>query len=539
MTRPFDDRRILLGVTGGIASYKIGLARSPAHAGGRRGRCRADTRPPPSSSAPSRSRRSPAGPCTPALDRRGHALDHITLARAADAVVVAPATADFMARAATGHADDLLTACLLATDGARAVRAGDERSHVGARPDAGERRAPRGRSATACSSPMPARLPSAREVARVACRNRRRSSRTSGACSSRRARCVGQRVVVTAGPTREAIDPVRFLSNRSSGKMGVAIAGAAWRRGADVTLDRRTTLGCTRRRERTVTTVETTEEMRAAVERAIGDADVLVMAAAPADFRPAAPADRRSKKATAPSAIALEPTPDILAYDDRRAVSEARHRRLRARDRRRPPSSTARSSTRRQLDLIVVNDATEPGAGFSVDTNRVTLHRARRQTHGAAAAADEERGRRRDPRPRRAVDARCRWTLGNTAPLSRAAPRHGRARARARLDDRRGRDAHRGRGQQQRRSRWSRRRAPRRDAEAPRTSLPPDAAPSDAQPSDWREILRGTGSEPGRATNVRVRTLAAPAPPPDQHRPRLVRRKRNPPATGGATAALA
>jgi phosphopantothenoylcysteine decarboxylase/phosphopantothenate--cysteine ligase len=181
----------------------------------------------------------------------------------------------------------------------------------------------------------------------------------------------GRRVLVTAGPTREPVDPVRFLSNRSSGKMGVAVATAAWRRGADVTLvagplDVPHPIGPR------LVRVETTEEMARAVAEGLAEADVLVMAAAPADFRAAAPAGDKIKKSSAPSSIPLAPTTDILA-ETRRA--------------RRPgavvvgfalETSDAVRNGRRKLeskglDLVVVNDATEAGAGFAVDTNRVTL----------------------------------------------------------------------------------------------------------------------------------------------------------------------
>jgi len=182
---------------------------------------------------------------------------------------------------------------------------------------------------------------------------------------------VGKRVVVTAGPTREAIDPVRYLSNRSSGKMGVAIAAAAWRRGADVTLIAgpmtvAAPIGVTMRG------VETTEEMAAAVGEELPRANALIMAAAPADFRAASPLDSKIKKKSAPESIALAPTPDILAT--------TRHRRAKnavivgfALETDDVLRGGREKLDAKALDLIVVNDAREPGAGFSVDTNRVTL----------------------------------------------------------------------------------------------------------------------------------------------------------------------
>src|SRR5947207_3150328 len=126
----------------------------------------------------------------------------------------------------------------------------------------------------------------------------------------------GRRIVVTAGPTREPVDPVRYLSNRSSGKMGVALAAAAWRRGADVVLVAgpmtvAPPVGVPTR------DVETTEEMAAAVERELEQADALIMAAAPADFRVTEPAAAKIQKRAAPESVALAPTPDILASTQR------------------------------------------------------------------------------------------------------------------------------------------------------------------------------------------------------------------------------
>jgi phosphopantothenoylcysteine decarboxylase/phosphopantothenate--cysteine ligase len=182
---------------------------------------------------------------------------------------------------------------------------------------------------------------------------------------------VGRHVVVTAGATREPMDPVRFLSNHSSGKMGVAIAAAAWRRGANVTLvagamtvDAPVGVETLR--------VETTEEMAVAVEQELAKADVLVMAAAPADFRPAQPAQDKIKKSSAPSVISLEPTPDILVRTRaaRRDGAVVVGFALETND---VLNGGRAKLSAKELDLIVVNDAREPGAGFAVDTNRVTF----------------------------------------------------------------------------------------------------------------------------------------------------------------------
>jgi phosphopantothenoylcysteine decarboxylase/phosphopantothenate--cysteine ligase len=167
------------------------------------------------------------------------------------------------------------------------------------------------------------------------------------------------------------VDPVRFLSNRSSGKMGVAIAAAAWRRGADVTLVAGP-LSVTLPTGPAVVPVETTEQMKAAVDAAIREADALIMAAAPADFRPAAPAGQKIKKSSAPAAIELAPTSDILA-----TTIAARPSKLVTVGFALETNSALEHGrgklTAKRLDLIVVNDATEAGAGFGTDTNRVTF----------------------------------------------------------------------------------------------------------------------------------------------------------------------
>ena len=300
----------------------------------------------------------------------GHALDHIKLAREAHAVVVAPATADFLARAATGQADDLLAACLLATTApvmlvpamndrmwahpqtTRNVSHLRELGNTVLDPDVGELAVGEGMG--------PGRMPEPEVIlAHV------------GRMLEHQAALSGRNVLVTAGPTREALDPVRYISNRSSGKMGVAIAEAAWRRGAAVTLITGP-LGVAAPIGVRLVPVETAADMHAAVANLLSSADVLVMAAAPADFRPASAADQKIKKADAPDHIALAPTLDILqstvgqrtagtivvgfALETQNALENAR----------------AKLATK-SLDLIVVNDATEAGAGFEVDTNRVTL----------------------------------------------------------------------------------------------------------------------------------------------------------------------
>jgi phosphopantothenoylcysteine decarboxylase/phosphopantothenate--cysteine ligase len=183
----------------------------------------------------------------------------------------------------------------------------------------------------------------------------------------------GRRVVITAGPTREPVDPVRYISNRSSGKMGVAIAASAWRRGAEVVLVAGP-MAVPPPVGATVVHVETTDEMAAAVERELTTADALIMAAAPADFRAAVPASSKIKKKSAPSTLELAPTPDILASTKgaRRAGAVIVGFALETEDAVRNGREKLEA---KELDLVVVNDAREAGAGFGVDTNRVTFVR--------------------------------------------------------------------------------------------------------------------------------------------------------------------
>jgi phosphopantothenoylcysteine decarboxylase/phosphopantothenate--cysteine ligase len=182
---------------------------------------------------------------------------------------------------------------------------------------------------------------------------------------------VGRRVLVTAGPTREAIDPVRFLSNHSSGRMGTAIAAAAWRRGADVTLVAGP-LGVAVPVGVRHLPVESTSEMQAAVERELPESAVLVMAAAPADYRPADVSASKLKKTGQSRSIALAENADILAStrSARRDGAVVVGFALETDD---VVANARRKLETKALDLIVLNDATEPGAGFSVDTNRVTI----------------------------------------------------------------------------------------------------------------------------------------------------------------------
>jgi phosphopantothenoylcysteine decarboxylase/phosphopantothenate--cysteine ligase len=368
--RPFRGRRVVLGVTGGIAAYKaIAVARELTLAGAAvdvvlTGGALEFVRPLSFEALTGR-------PVHTSLYPQGDPNLHIRLARDAHAVVVAPATANFLARAASGMADDLLAAVLLATE-APVVLCPAMNDRMYAHPatqDNLRRLAEFGyRLAGPAVGPLawgegegPGRMIEPDEIVAYA-----------GRALEGPGSLTGRRVVVTAGGTREPIDPVRYIGNRSSGRMGYELAAAAWRRGADVLLVSGPSplpvpTGVELRR------IETAEEMRAAVEAALPEADALVMAAAVADFRPAEPAAQKLKKeANGVPELRLEATDDVLRATRyaRRAGSVVVGFALETAD---AVENGRRKLLVKGLDLLVVNDATEPGAGFEVDTNRVVL----------------------------------------------------------------------------------------------------------------------------------------------------------------------
>jgi len=367
--RPCDGRTVLLGVTGGIASYKSAwLARLLTKAG-----AAVDvvlTRSATEFVSALTFEALTGRPVHAGLFDAGAALEHIRLARAADAIVVAPATADFLARAAAGQANDLLTAILLATKApVLLVPAMNDHmwSHPQTQKNVNHLRTlgylvldPEDGDLAAGEGEGPGRMPEPETIfAHV------------GRALEKHGKLAGRRVIVTAGPTREALDPVRFISNHSSGKMGVAVAAAAWRRGAHVTLiagpmPTAAPPGVELRR------VNTTEDMAAAVGTLLHDADVLVMAAAPADFRPAAVATTKIKKGKGAPVLSMVHTTDILQS----TIAKRRKGAIVVGFALETDQALTHGATKlkdKVLDLIVVNDATEAGAGFDVDTNRVTL----------------------------------------------------------------------------------------------------------------------------------------------------------------------
>ncbi len=365
----WEGRHVVVGVSGGIASYKsCFLVRRLAEAGARvdvvlTGGAAEFVRPLTFEALSGR-------PVLTSLWSAGTALDHVRLAQAADLIIVAPATAHLIARVAQGLGDDLLTTLLLARTVPilLAPAMNDEMyAHPATRANLELLRArgvafvgPEVGPLAEGPSDRPGRMSEPDKILAHAARLLRPSSPLAG-----------KRVVVTAGPTREPIDPVRLITNRSSGKMGYRLAEAAWERGAEVTLVTGP-VSLPAPEGVTVVRVETTAEMRQAVEQRLPETDLLVMAAAPADYRPAEAAQAKRPRQEGNLSLPLAPTDDIL-----QATRGARKRgsvvvgfALETGD---AVAKGKAKLERKHLDFIVVNDALEAGAAFEVETNRVVI----------------------------------------------------------------------------------------------------------------------------------------------------------------------
>lgn len=370
--RPWKGKRIVLGVTGGIAAYKtIQVARDLTRLGGE-----VDV-------VLTRSAQKFVAPLTyegvtgrPALtdlfSAEGAAL-HIRLGRDADVVCVAPATADFIARAAHGRADDLICTTLLATR-APVVVCPAMNDRMFAHAQVQENLAHlRDRLGYSIAGPVDGALAVGEGAGPGRMIEPWQIEEAIGRALATEDTFRGRTVLVTAGPTHEPIDPVRYVGNRSSGRMGYAIAQAAWRRGADVVLvSGPSTLEAPFGVE--VVRVETAREMHDAVSSRIGEADVTVFSAAVADFRPASPRDRKVKRVDTGDTMSIDLTenPDVARDTSgaRKSGSVSVGFALETDD---LIANAEVKLQKKAFDLLVANDATEPGAGFGVSTNRVTL----------------------------------------------------------------------------------------------------------------------------------------------------------------------
>lgn len=360
------DRQIVLGITGSIAAYKAADLASKLTQGGARVdvlMTEAATR----FITPLTLRSLTGRPVFLDMFDPGAELaeEHVELARRADAVMLAPASATTIAKLAQGLADDMVSLTVLATEAPVLVApAMDHQMYENAATQANL--ATLRERGYVIVGPAEGRLASGRmglgrleetEVLLGALRH----------VLGRQGDLAGRRVVVSAGGTREALDPVRFITNASSGKMGYALAEAARDRGADVTLvSTVSALPCPY--GVCLVPVETVAEMREAVLSSCRGADALIMAAAVSDYRPVERALHKVKKGPERVSLELEKTPDFLlevkgsivkvgfAAETDDLLANARTK-LRAKG----------------LDLIAANDVTAPGSGFGVDTNEVTL----------------------------------------------------------------------------------------------------------------------------------------------------------------------
>ena len=363
-------KTVVLGVTGGIAAYKMANVASALRKAGANvhvimtknatefitpltfetltnNRCMVDT-----------------------FDRNfQYDVAHISLAKAADLMLIAPATANVIAKLAHGLADDMLTTTALAAKCKKLVAPAMntamlenpitqdnlktlERYGFGIiQPAVG---------LLACKDVGSGKLPEPEVLLDAVARE-----------LAREKDLLGVRVTVTAGPTQESLDPVRYLTNHSSGKMGYAIAREAMLRGAEVTLISGPTALKPVPGVKLVPIV-TAQDMLEAVQAALPETDILIKAAAVADYRPAAVSDQKLKKQDGELSIPLERTADILAW-----VSEHRHPGLFvcgfSMETENMLENSRKKLQKKHLDMIVANNLKTQGAGFGVETNVVTL----------------------------------------------------------------------------------------------------------------------------------------------------------------------
>ena len=295
------------------------------------------------------------------------AVEHIAVAQSIDALLVAPATADVLAKFAQGIANDFLTTLYLATTAPVIVAPAmnvNMLNHAATQANLeilkkrGVRIVEPGEGSLACGMTGPGRL-AENEAIVAAIMEALGASQELG----------GETVLITAGPTREKIDPVRYLSNRSSGRMGYALAEAALRRGARVLLvSGPTTLTPPGGAE--VTRIESAEQMRQAVLRLLPEATIVIKTAAVSDYRPKSPASQKIKR-TGPMSLELEPTPDILAELARKKISQIIVGF--AAETENALENARKKLASKSLDAIVVNDVSREGVGFDSDRNAVTI----------------------------------------------------------------------------------------------------------------------------------------------------------------------
>lgn len=361
--RVLKNKPILLGVTGGVAAYKVvDLIRRFREEGASVSVIMTEASKkfvtPLSIEIASQNR--------VYCDLFGEPLSHVSLPACADIMVVAPATANTIAKFARGIADNLLTACFLSFKG-KTVIAPSMNWRMYENPifqenlqyllSCGIIQIGPERGSLACGEEGMGRMSEIPDIIEV----------VKSALSQKD--LAGERVIVTAGPTREYLDPVRFISNRSSGKMGYAIARASLRRGANVTLISGPSVLPQPRGAKFIS-VDTAAEMSDAVNQELPEATILIMSAAVSDFMPAQKAGKKIEKSRE-LLLKLCQTPDILSNIGKRKnrmftvgfAAETGDKIERAK----------KKLKEKNMDLIVWNDITRAGSGFDVDTNAVVI----------------------------------------------------------------------------------------------------------------------------------------------------------------------
>lgn len=367
----FDGRTILIGVSGGIAAYKMpylvsALSKTEAEVHVLMTRNAANFVSPLVFETLSHNS------ClidTFDRDTSDFGVKHVTLAGKADVFMTAPATANFIAKAAHGIADDMLTTTFLAAGCHKIVVPAMNtqmfdnpatQDNIAALRRYGVEVTEPGYGPLACGGEGRGRMPEPAEL--FACLEK---------AAGREKDLAGKKVLVTAGATREALDPVRFISNHSTGRMGFAVAREAMMRGAQVTLIK---AAATAEAPLFCDTVEavSAEDMFREVQKRAADMDVIIKAAAVADYRPATRFDSKIKKKDGSLDIKLERTQDILAW-----LGEHKKKRqflcgfsMETED---LIGNSVKKLKEKQADMIVANDLSDPASGFGTDTNRVTF----------------------------------------------------------------------------------------------------------------------------------------------------------------------
>ena len=365
---PLTGRRVLVGISGGIAAYKSaelvrGLRRQGAEVRVVMSAGAQQFITPLTLQALSGHR-----VCTTLLDPEAEAaMGHIELARWADTLLVAPASANFIARLAHGFADELLAAVCLATD-APVILAPAMNRQMWANPATQDncellrqrniRLLGPAEGEQACGEVGYGRMWEPDQLVDALVSPQERGP------------LQGRTLVVTAGPTREAIDPVRYLTNRSSGKMGYAVAAAAARAGAKVVLVSGPTILPTPQGVQRID-VESAHQMHQAVLEVVDHCDLFIATAAVADYRPVAAAEQKIKKSDAALTLALEPTKDILA--EVAARPEGPFTVGFAAETEDVEAYARAKLERKALDMIAANGVGQVGCGFDADCNALTV----------------------------------------------------------------------------------------------------------------------------------------------------------------------